>query len=370
MKLFSTEEINTGRQFEFDLAKAVCILGMVFVHCFEVLAMEDLSDSSTAYYVMVIVLDAIFGAGTFMGCMGLGIAYSWKNNPDKLIRRGISIFLLGYLLNILRGAVPQLLLYALGYGADYLDYTLVELFCTDIMPFAGLALLLFGLLKKARLSDLWVLVIALIMSVAGSFLRFMDIGHYVVNDLAGLFFGTQDAFCEDTVAAFPLLNWFIVVVAGYLYGKLLRRCANKEKYYAIAFPVSGALLAAYMAVAIPNRLGMMCGELIYYYQMTTPDMLVLLLGAVFATCMYYYLGKLFSDKLKKIITRLSSNINTVYCIHWVMLGWLCFLQELFESDGFGDGGVFITGVLVYIAANLLAELVTRRKEKKSAAAAA
>ncbi|MCQ2545621.1 MAG: heparan-alpha-glucosaminide N-acetyltransferase domain-containing protein, partial [Clostridia bacterium] len=113
MKLFGKEEINTSRQFEFDMAKAVCILGMVFVHCFETLSCGD-AEGGVTYYIFVIVLDAIFGAGTFMICMGLGITYSWKDNADKLLRRGAIIFVLGYVLNIVRDALPCLILIPFG----------------------------------------------------------------------------------------------------------------------------------------------------------------------------------------------------------------------------------------------------------------
>ena len=367
MRLFGREEINTSRQFEFDMAKAVCILGMVFVHCFEALSAES-ADDGPAYYIMVIVLDAIFGAGTFMASMGIGIAYSWKNDADKLIRRGIRIFLLGYLLNIVRDAIPQTILWLVGKAET--DDILISLFCTDIMPFAGLALLLFGLLKKAKLSDLWVLIVALAMSAAGSFIRFLDIGHFVANDIAGVIFGTFDPISEDTVAAFPLLNWFIIVVAGYLYGNLLRRCTNKDRYYAIALPVSGIILAVYIAIAIPTRLGMLNGELISYYQMTTPEAVILLVGAVFATSIYYYLGKLFNEKTKAFITRMSANLNSIYCIHWVIIGWTCFFFVLADYDGLGGGAVFAVGVVLFIVANVLAAQWKKYKKNKQAPAKA
>lgn len=363
MKLFRKEEVNTGRQFEFDLAKAVCILGMVFVHCFEMLALDSISADSSAYYVMVIVLDAIFGAGTFMACMGLGIAYSWKNNADKLIKRGIRIFLLGYLLNILRDGIPYLICYFFG-KAD-VDEIIIETLCLDIMPFAGLALMLFGLLKKLRLSDLWVFVIALVMSVVGSFVRFLDLGHYVVNELAGLFIGTFDPINEDALAAFPLLNWFIIVVMGYLYAQLLRRCSNKEKLYAFTIPVTGVILAVYMLIAIPNRSGMMCGDLMYYYHMTTLDAFILLSGAVFITGVYYFVSKLFSERIKHVITRMSVNINSVYCIHWVIIGWINFVFIMTGFDGLDDLAVFLVGLAVFTAATVLAEGYKRigKKEK-------
>lgn len=358
MKLFGTEDVNTGRQFEFDFAKAVCVLGMVFIHCFEALSAGSVEESA-AYYLFVTVLDAVFGAGTFMVCMGMGIAYSWKGEAQKLISRGLSIFLLAYLLNVLRDGIPDLIQIAVGTAGT--EELLISLFCLDILQFAGLALMLFGILKKHGASDRALLAVALVMSAAGSFIRFIDLGHFIADDMAGLFFGTFSPVSEDTVATFPLLNWFIVVVAGYLYGMLLRRCTDTERYYRTALPVSAGLLALYLAAAIPNRIGMMCGKLIYYYQMTTPEVLVLLDGAVFATSLYHFISKPMSEGVRNVITQMSANLNTVYLIHWVIIGWLDMLLDITGTDGLGELWVFITGIVIFTVSNLLAMLIRKRK---------
>ncbi len=362
MNLFAKNEVNTSRQFEFDMAKAVCILGMVLVHCFEAMTVESEAGVSVAYYIMVSVLDCVFGAGTFMLCMGLGIAYSWKGNADLQIKRGVSIFLLGYLLNFIRDGIPMILLTLL--GEETWSSSIVITLCTDIMPFAGLALLLFGLLKKLKLSDGAVFAVALGMSVLGSFLRFFDFGNPILNSIAGLFIGTVDPDMEDGMACFPLLNWFIIVVIGYLYGNLLRRCTDKKKYYAVAFPVSALLLAVYFALSIPGRFGMMSGDLRFYYHFSTPNAVILFLGAVFATGLYYFLSSLLSEKVKTVITRISSHINTIYCIHWLIICWLDYVLEWFDFTNFSDGALFLVGILIFTVSVLLAEMRTRSKEKK------
>ena len=359
MNLFGKDEVNLSRQFEFDFAKAVCILGMVFVHCFETLAAPT-TESSTAYYIMVIVLDSVFGAGTFMMCMGLGIAYSWKENANKLIKRGIMLFLFGYLLNLIRDGIPRLLLVLLGKESS--DVLTMYMLCDDIMPFAGLALMLFGILKKMKFSDLAVLLTALGMSVLGSFVRFLDCGSTLWNELAGLFVGTYSRVDPEVFGCFPLLNWFIIVVVGYLYAKAIRRCRNINLYYAISFPVSAVILAVYMLISIPNGLGMMNGDIFYYYHFSTPNVLILFTGTVFATGLYHFIALPFGSNIKKIITRMSSNINRIYCIHWVIVCWTSAVFTLVDYEGFGNAATFAVGVVIFIAANILAEIYTGKKE--------
>jgi len=362
--LFGKDEVNTGRQFEFDMAKAICILGMVFVHSFEEFVWEydAMGPVATAvFFVVVIVLDVIFGAGTFMGCMGMGIAYSEGMTPKALMKRGLKLFGLAYLLNFLRDGLPSLIL-CLAFDFD-LNYALMLTLVVDILMFAGLSMMLFGFLKSRKLSDWVILGIALAMSVVGSFVRFIYTGNYITEELLGLFIGTGNSYMEEYMSSFPLFNWFIIVVAGYLYGKLLRRCKNTEKYYAIALPVSGVLLAVYMVIAIPNRLGMMTLDIIYYYHFTTLDGVILFLGMIFATSLYHFIGKLIPENGKKVIRRLSSNINTVYVIHWIMLGWI-YAVLLVLDTGMGVALASLFAVVIYLASNFLADLSLKRKKKK------
>lgn len=361
-KLFGKEEVNISRQFEFDFAKAVCILGMVFVHCFEEISDAAATEGGTFYYIMVIVLDSIFGAGTFMTAMGLGIAYSWKNDADKIIKRGIKIFLIAYLLNAMREGIPHTLLVLI--GKKEISELTTAFLCNDIMQFAGLALLLFGILKKLKFSDLAVFLTALGMSAIGSFVRFLNFENEFANIIAGLFIGTNTPWDIDASACFPLFNWFIIVIIGYLYGKAIRRCKDINRYYAISTPVSGVILAAYMAIAIPNGLGMMNEDILYYYQFATPNALVLFTGMVFATGLYHFIALPFNDKVKKVITRISSNINRIYCVHWVMIGWIGSAFVLFDYEGIDDIMVAVLGIIIFIASNLIAEAYTRSLEKK------
>lgn len=67
--IFSKERTNTGRQLEFDLAKAMTIVLMVWTHVYESLStgFEPSLSATNAY-----VRGSITGAVTFMFCMGPG----------------------------------------------------------------------------------------------------------------------------------------------------------------------------------------------------------------------------------------------------------------------------------------------------------
>jgi len=370
MKLFSKNETNTSRQFEFDLAKVICILGMVFVHIFESMPIAATEGFDLVSYILVIILDAVFGAGTFMACMGLGLAYSTHSDPVQIIKRGIQLFFTAYILNFLRSGLA-VTIYALATGDatfyDVMSYVL----STDILMFAGLALILFGVLKKLNVSDLGMALIALGMSIAANFIRLIDFKTMYLNQTIGLFIGTFNH-AEDMewdCSAFPLLTWFIFVIFGYLFGKLIRRCTNTDKFYAITLPISGVILVTYLVIAISNGLGMLSGEIQYYYQMTTPEALFVICGFLFAASVYHFAAKIIPEKAKAIMTRMSSNINRVYCIHWVLVGYASIYFVYNETEA-SVGFAAICGLVIYILSNILAEVYyrmkTKRKSKKTA----
>lgn len=367
MKLFAKGNVNTGRQVEADIAKTVCIIGMVFVHCFETINC-NVTAVSTAEYIVVTVLDCIFGAGTFMFCMGFGIAYSRHSKPEYLIRRGASILLFGLILNILRGVLPLLVALRVTKDASLWKTILVELVNLDILPFAGLALMLFGILQKLRLKPLGILAVAGVLSVIGSFFRSFDLGGLLPNQLVGLFLGTYSPdYGEETLAYFPLFNWFIFVAAGYCFALLMRRCTDKKRLYAIASPIAGAVVLVYMLVAVPNRLGMLSGDFNKYYHMTILEAIICTCAAVAVLGMYYALSRVLPGFVLRFTAVTSRNINRIYCIHWVVLGWIWFIAYyICGVEEPGDARIFAFGVVLFILASTVAELYVGFKESRRA----
>ena len=364
--LFSKNEVNTGRQFEADLAKAICIIGMVLVHCFEIINI-DVAEISNTQYAVQIVLDCVFGAATFMFCMGLGIAYSRNNTPEGLIRRGGMLLFFAYLLNFVRSIPPYLFCYAMDKDPEWLLLCKFDIFNVDILHFAGLALMLFGLLKKLRLSDRLIGVIALAMSALASFFRDFTTGMMAPDQLIGLFLGTAYQGVEEQEDCFPLFTWFIFVVAGYFFALLLRRCRNKGRFYAICSPIAGAIVAIYLIIAIPNRLGVVSGDLNNYYHMTTIDAMVCICAAIAVLGLYYAVSHILGKGLKSVISVISKDINRIYCIHWVLLMWSWFpLQALTGLPWLTDPQILLYGVALFISSTLLARVYGKYKNKLKA----
>ena len=95
---------NKGRQVGIDLAKCLAIIFMIIMHT---LMHFDADENSTFYQIYDLVFGSILAAPVFMTAMGVGLAYSSKSTPKKIIFRGINIFIIAFILNVVR-VIPKL----------------------------------------------------------------------------------------------------------------------------------------------------------------------------------------------------------------------------------------------------------------------
>ena len=104
--LFSDEKVNTGRQVELDIAKALSIIFMIFLHTLMVVTAFNNSISSGYMFVFSDILGKPCAAPIFMFCMGVGVVYSRHSQWDTMIKRGVKLFLTGILVNIFEFFLP------------------------------------------------------------------------------------------------------------------------------------------------------------------------------------------------------------------------------------------------------------------------
>lgn len=348
-KLFSEERVNSGRQAELDLAKCLAIFFMIFLHCY----------FGTSYFAndislgMTRAVSQLFGgpfaAPVFMFAMGVGMVYSRNQEPSYYIKRGIKLIQLGFFVNIGEFFVPYFL--AGNLMDDWDRFPIANgllLFCIDILAFAAMAFALVGVLKKLKVSARGMVIVALILSIIGSFARFHDFGSNVPNLIAGYFIGSAGGF-----TAFPLFNWFIFPAAGILFGEYYIRCNDKRKLLRL-WPLALAISVAYFVVSwfIP---GGFLSETHHYYFMTTIDAMFCLMCnyGVIGAC--YLATKHLPDGAIQFFSKASSNVNTIYVIQWFLIPITYVLIVYFNRDiVFGDLSLAIISLLEIAAATLLA----------------
>lgn len=354
------EEINTSRLYNLDLLKALAIVCMILCHCVLMLGVHhDGYEKDILYFFGDVVLgDYIAVAHAFMFAMGVGFVFTNKKAPADLIKRGIKVFLLGYILNFFRYGI-----YALIEGVisgEFEPQTLEALFGPDIFHFAGLAMILTGVLKKLRLNEAHILFIGILMSAAGSFLVLIDTGNYVENLLLGHVITTT----EDT-SCFALLNWYIFVAAGMMFGVIVRRVENAGAFYKRLLAVSGIVSAIYIALTF--RLGILfLTKQSFYYAVGTPDAIGLLCTDLFLISAFYFIIKKFGVSKFKTEIEMSKNLTVIYIIQWCVIGFTDSVFGYVLEYDFPYYFIYPFGFMLIVVSFYLARLWSKHKNKKSA----
>lgn len=186
---------NSKRQPELDLAKGFAILFMVWVHIFEELSLK----TEDILVTFVEVLGGPFAAPVFMVCMRIGVVYSRHNTAKDLLRRGLHLLMVGFVLNIARFVIPDILLYVITGKTSYLADTF-SLFSVDILQFAGVAHLFLALIKKLNIKAFPAFCISALLSIIGMALCDISSGSYAIDQFLGYIWGT------DSESYFSFLN--------------------------------------------------------------------------------------------------------------------------------------------------------------------
>lgn len=189
--LLSDTPVNLGRQFELDIARGLAVLFMIAVHTLMVFADPAFRDSSVG--TIIDFLGSPPAAPVFMFLLGAGLVYSRKSNPRGMIRRGLGLFAMGYVLSLFRLVLPASVGLWLGRPAPLPFTPLDALFIIDILQFAGITLVFFGALKALVPEPPTVLIIALgiAFGLANSLLLRVQVQELPAVATTGLIWGSS-----------------------------------------------------------------------------------------------------------------------------------------------------------------------------------
>lgn len=309
---------NEGRQIGIDLAKCFAIIFMVIIHCL----MEFEADSSaTAYQIFDITCGSILAAPVFMTAMGVGLAYSKKSDPKKIIFRGLHLLFLNYFINLLM-CIPNYIIAGVENNYELLFSTVFyKNLGGDILAFAGLTLILFGLLKLTKIKDYYILLIGIILSLVATFIPIFVTNNIILENFTGLFFLSK---CNtESSVAFPLISWFICPAFGYWYGNLLKKSTNPN-YFHLIFGIIGTVIAVVgFILCYVYKFGF-AGNYSedLFYGMKIFDSALCISAAVGFFGLCHFISKLFNEKLVKGVSTMSNALNLIYIIHWILIAYI------------------------------------------------
>ena len=316
--IFDTKVVNKTRQFEIDMAKVVLMFFLPFVH----LTGECIADLSKGLpYFFDSIIGGPFGAPVFMFTIGFGLVYARKNSPNDLIRHAIGIGMAGMILNIFRYLLPSLLGYVATLNYDYyIEPLLAKMLESDILQFAFFAIIAIALMIKFKFRHYAMLLVGVGCSIVGNlpFIKGLDTGNDLVNMLLGYFIGTVNK--EETIySTFPLLNWLIIPIMGYVFTRYWIKVKNKNLFYALVSPISAIIGLAYILYGVHSGRGMFAEGEYCYYHLRLDDAIGSMFVLFAILGLYHVLGKIFPDIVKRFVTGASKVLTSYYCIHYFLV---------------------------------------------------
>jgi len=346
-------KVNSGRQFELDLAKFLAILFMVLVHSFDYSTLG--LEGSTSARGLIEFLGSPLAAPVFMFCMGVGMVYSRHNSPEEMFHRGLHLFAIGYLLNLYRTIIPvATYLSGMFSWAEAKPLMVAMLLCVDILPFAGLAFIFFAGAKRFNLKNWQTALVVLALLLLSGLVPKVGGDGFVPKYIIGLF-----AYQND-FTSFPLMQWLPFPMAGICFGESLKAATNKDRFYLKTLGLGALVFAVATAVALCFD-----KDLRSFYTSTYLDMDLLqvmwTLGIVLLWLpLLYFASKLLTgQRFRDFVTFCSKQINSLYLWHWIvlvpviMLAYLlCPIDTLWK--------LLLEFILVFVTAYLI---VKRRSSK-------
>lgn len=346
-----------------DMARALAVLFMIMVHCLENFGTPGM-DEQTGYGVVTEFFGSFTSATVFMFVLGMGIHFTQDKRPSKFIRRGVMLLGAGYLLNVLRGFLPMLVTWQITGDSEWVPDMMMELFWIDILQFAGLAFLFFGLMKRVGAGTRGYLIALVLFQIlnyilltnAPYFSDTMNYGDpkYYLSAITGLFWGSGE------FSSFPFLTWIFYPLAGYLFGTyLISKAPEKQtRVYLIGLCWSAAIGIATYFVCWYYEIDFGWDTDASFYHHWLPGNLIFGSCAFALIAVISLLYKFIPKFIENIMTRWSKNVTKIYVVQWILIGWVAVVTDY---NTMGLSGTIILTIGIAVASDALAFLWAKNK---------
>lgn len=358
--MLSNEITNTGRQLEFDFAKVFAIFFMVIIHVYENMSSVDYSQMpNNAFHIILEFLGGPLAAPVFMFAMGVGMVYTRHNSYQEFAKRGLKLLIIGYTLNFFRNTLLIILAHWFGVSTDQDQPLLDTLGLVDILQFAGMTFLAIALFKWIKVRGWKMIMIAFLMQGIGTVcMGYFDSTPKLLQYLLGLLFHTNKNI------AFPLFLWFIYPVLGIYFARILVRVNDKRKFY-------NRVLSVSLFVFICASIGMISQDFDLrkyfalanetYYKQNFHSTIWISSVVLIAVSIYYYISQSLEGKYLQTVKFISSNLNTIYIIQWLIIAYTIAVCVVFDIGKVPEPWIVPIGGIIAIVSIVLANLIGKRK---------
>jgi len=379
-KITTTETKKPLTRFgEFELLKAVAIIGLPAIHVMEEVLEGGFGSPGLQTIGDAVIGLCVFGPSVFMICMGFGIGGN-QSSSDTIKRTGIQFLLIGALLNIFRWFLPGLL------QTIVLHTPLIEDFdyClqSDIYYFAGLFFITYAFFRKRKIQTPGLILISMLGLTLNTLLTPLT-HQYVTNEIAASLLG--NFVYVNKGSCFPLLSWSIFPSTGILLGELLKKSdeVKRENFMRRLLDFSVVLFISFTVFLWDRHIDIMKTLVspANDYITDLPNVILLISLALALICLTYYLCKrIGSSPFMAFMLRISAFIIPFYLLQWVLVSWIVYLMAILRmpDEFFGIGEyvctvAVITAICIFVSyrygmkiMKILLKITTIKKKPKKA----
>ena len=284
------------------------MLLMIQVHIMELFASDVIFNSRLGKASLFLGGSPV--APVFVLILGYFIAASQKNTK-QLILRGMQLICLGLLLNIVLNFNLILSVYKGLFKIDLWHY----IFGVDILPFAGISIILLAVLKKTLEKSLVFTIVCIgVSAFFGQFLLNYIPGNTVLKYVSALFYGSVEW------SYFPLFPWIIYPLAGFGFYQLKQKTDLKFLNTLAMKVVFGVLFAVFLVFTIRYAVSVSHNLQLYYHQDYVFTLWVLAFLAFYGFFVNETDKFLGNTVLFKYLKWLGKNVTVIYVIQWIIIG--------------------------------------------------
>jgi uncharacterized membrane protein len=298
----------------FELAGGLSVMFMIGVH---VLWHWGAPDTwSTPIGLVISNLGGPTATPVFVFLMGASLARPGNAGFRRLATRGLWLFFLGYVLDVLRGFVPAVLGLATGVitPAQIAPFTPWWLFTTvDLHHMTGLTLIAVAALRRRGPPDLSWLALAGVLVFVAPWLRVFTAGTpWIDAPLTPILGSAPNVY-------YAVVPWLGYPLAGAFFGTMLQRSPHQATVFRRAGAMGVVLLAAgALLIARYNP-----GFDVTTYWRQPPPIFIAVMGVVLvwlAIC--DTVARIpWIDRRLGIVYGWSARVIPMYFTHWILIGW-------------------------------------------------
>ena len=364
---------------EFDLLKAIAILGLPAVHLLEEGILFGFFSEGVLKLESAIMALCILGPSIFMICMGFNMG-SARTSPKNLMKQGVRFLALGMILNILRWFIPGLI-YTILTGDPLIDdisYCLVS----DIYFFVGFFYIFYSVIRRFNVNTPGLILTSIIMLTVNTILTpfTAPLAEYMILDsILGNIVYISETSC------FPLLSWAIFPSIGIMLGEVLKKVDDERREKIMKRILNFSPLVFISFVVFLWSYGfdvlLVLVSPLNAYITDLPNVILMITLALFLFgALYYPCKAIDKSRFMNFMVKISTYIVPFYMLQWVLVSWVLFVMDLFGlSYGTINIGWYlvcvlaITGICIYVTIKhgfkltmLLARMTSFKRKRKKA----